>query len=291
MSHQVANGFIGFRMSQSFYQRHEHLHPFVSTQFDDGVLSIGLGRQEDEFLWSSKTLECFCDLIQDVGEDQKVQVLVIHGAGLNFCKGWSGQASGMDIKGDAASYWFDRFELCCHRDLVLLPQPVLALVRGTCHFAGIQLLEGCDVVYADQNARFVIAQSDLNSMSNQSRRRSENLQSFTDHRLKTYGAMTDRSFDGSEAEHFGLVTQCFSSQTLMSELRSLTTTLCEKDALALQFTKETIAHVPSMTWDASVNFTAAKFAELKLKQSGQPSTRANAIASFLAGKSKPGKGE
>ena len=53
--------------------------------------------------------------------------------------------------------------------------------------------------------------------------------------------------------------------------------------MALQFTKETIAHVGTMSWDASVNYTAAKFAELTSRQSGASSSRAIAIAEIRLG--------
>jgi hypothetical protein len=65
--------------------------------------------------------------------------------------------------------------------------------------------------------------------------------------------------------------------------------LKSKDPLALQFTKETLAHCPHMGWDASVSYTAAKFAQIKaLQAEAGNSSRAGAIAGFLSGQSKPG---
>jgi enoyl-CoA hydratase/carnithine racemase len=107
---------------------------------------------------------------------------------------------------------------------------------------------------------------------------------------KAYVTRIENTFDTKEAQRVGLVTLSFLPEVLSQQIEALATSFCEKDALALQFTKETVAHVPSMTWDASVNFTAAKFAELKSRQAGETSTRAAAVASFLAGKTKPGKG-
>ena len=66
--------------------------------------------------------------------------------------------------------------------------------------------------------------------------------------------------------------------------------LVAKDPIALQFTKESLQHVESMTWDAALNYNAAKFAELKTRQQGAGS-RAASVANFLAGKSRPGLGQ
>ena len=81
-----------------------------------------------------------------------------------------------------------------------------------------------------------------------------------------------------------------SPDTLETDVYDLARSLVEKDPLALQFTKETVAHVDTMSWDAAVNFTAAKFAELKSRQAGGASARASGVQNFLAGKSKPGLG-
>jgi enoyl-CoA hydratase/carnithine racemase len=66
--------------------------------------------------------------------------------------------------------------------------------------------------------------------------------------------------------------------------------LASKDPLILRFTKKTVQQVASIAWEDILIFTTAQQAEIKSLQAGQPSPRALAIESFLAGKSKPGAG-
>ncbi|NBW67177.1 MAG: hypothetical protein EBR47_00415 [Betaproteobacteria bacterium] len=66
--------------------------------------------------------------------------------------------------------------------------------------------------------------------------------------------------------------------------------LASKDPLILRFTKKTVQQVASIAWEDILKFTTAQQAEIKSLQAGQPSPRALAIESFLAGKSKPGAG-
>ena len=86
------------------------------------------------------------------------------------------------------------------------------------------------------------------------------------------------------------VTLSFPSEELEAQTYQLAHELAAKDPLALRFTKRTLQQVRAVTWDGILDYTTAQQAEIKSLQAGQTSTRAKAIESFLAGKSKPGAG-
>jgi enoyl-CoA hydratase/carnithine racemase len=144
------------------------------------------------------------------------------------------------------------------RQLRALPQPVLAMVHGACHGAAIGIVEACDIVFAANSAQFVVR--------------------------------SGQAVDGVQAEVSGLVTRSFPAAELEHETLALAAELAAKDALTLQFTKDTLRQVGNIGWDAVLDFNAAKFAALQALQAGKPSARAAAVESFLAGKSKPGLG-
>jgi enoyl-CoA hydratase/carnithine racemase len=85
-------------------------------------------------------------------------------------------------------------------------------------------------------------------------------------------------------------TLSFLESELEAQTYQLARELATKDPLALRFTKKTVQQVASVAWDDILNFTTSQQAEIKSLQAGRPSTRALAIESFLAGKSKPGAG-
>jgi len=136
--------------------------------------------------------------------------------------------------------------------LRLLPQPVIAMVHGQCHGGAIAMIEACDIVFAAEEADF--------------------------------------GLDSAEAQRESLVTQSLPASELEAQTYALARELAGKDALALRFTKETLRRVADVGWGAVLAFTTAKQMELKVLQAGQPSTRALAVESFLAGKTKPGAG-
>jgi feruloyl-CoA hydratase/lyase len=141
--------------------------------------------------------------------------------------------------------------------LRLLAQPIIAMVQGPCRADTIAVIEACDIVIAADDADFHSA---------------------------------GQSFDSKEAQRQGLVTLSVPASDLQAHTDTLARELANKDALALRFTKQTLQRVPNIPWDEVLTFTSTKQIELKALQAGQPSARASAIESFLAGKSKPGAG-
>jgi len=142
-------------------------------------------------------------------------------------------------------------------------------------------------VLAAEDARFALPQAEADLSSGAVVKAASRVMT---QRAADYYTLTGHSFDGREAERNGLATRSVPAASLDAEAQALAAELAAKDAIAVQFTKETLLHVPAMSWDGVLSFTAAKFAELKALQAGRPSTRAAAVESFLAGKSKPGLG-
>jgi len=85
-------------------------------------------------------------------------------------------------------------------------------------------------------------------------------------------------------------TLSFPVSELEEQTYKLARELASKDPLILRFTKKTVQQVASIAWEDILSFTTVQQAEIKSLQAGQPSPRALAIESFLAGKSKPGAG-
>lgn len=262
----------------------------LQATLDGGVLTIAFNRpQQRNTMNVALTLEMH-SLLEVVRHDPAVRVVVLRGFGAGFCAGMD-SADFLDTRQRdeialsaaraAADHWRVRL-------LRLLPQPVIAMVHGFCHGSAIAVVEGCDIVFAADDADFVLAEAEGLGLPPGSTAKA--VSRVMAPRAASFHALSGRSFNGAEAERNGLATRSFPAADLERETLALARELVEKDAIALQFTKETLEHVPTMSWDATLNFTAAKFAELKALQAGKPSPRAAAVESFLAGKSKPGLG-
>jgi trans-feruloyl-CoA hydratase/vanillin synthase len=262
----------------------------LTAALDDGILTIVLNRPgEGNAIDAAMTREMQA-LLAVVAADEAVRVVVLRGAGGDFCEGLDARdffdAAGRDTAElralrDAADEWRAR-------TLRRLPQPVIAMVQGVCRGGALAVLESCDIVHAAQDARFSARGPREGMLPDGATAKSASAVMVP--RAASYFLLTGEEFDGDEAERNGLATLSLPADRLEQATYELARELAAKDAIALRFTKETLRHVGAMTWDGVLSFTAAKFAELKALQAGQPSTRAAAVESFLAGKSKPGLG-
>jgi enoyl-CoA hydratase/carnithine racemase len=179
---------------------------------------------------------------------------------------------------------------CLHRwrtlQLKVLPLALLAVVQGRCSDAALALIEGSDVALATPESVFTIDDGWVDLLS-----RVEPPWSgwAVPPHASPLHPLRQQSLNAWQAQAQAWITFALPMDELLLRGQALIDSWMDKDPLALQFTKETLAHAGSMSWDASVNYTAAKFAEIKALQAATGgSTRANAIAGFLAGQSKPG---
>lgn len=267
--------------------------PPLLADLDAGVLTLTLNRPAQRNALNVALTLALVELLQAVRHDAQVRVLVLRGAGAGFSAGLdhedfehddgTPQRSGPALR--AARLAADELG---SRGLAQLPQPVIAMVHGHCEGAALALLAGCDIVFTAHDARFALPDVDAARMPGGSVEQA--LSRVMAPRAARWHALSGQPFDGLEAERNGLATRSFAPDELARETRALATELAAKDALALQFTKESLRHVAGLDWDAVLSYHAAKSAELKALQAGRPSARAAAVESFLAGKSKPGLG-
>jgi enoyl-CoA hydratase/carnithine racemase len=262
---------------------------FIKTELNEGILTITLNRPEKRNAMSVELTWEMVRLLEAVSVNESVRVVIISGAGQGFC-------AGMDIKDffdlsqrdeaalraarEAANHWRVRL-------LRNLPQPTIAMIHGFCFGGAFGIVEACDIAFAADNTVFTL--SEINFGHFPAGPVAKAISRTMTARSASYYSLSGRSFDGPEAERTGLITRAWPEQQLNEETHRLAAELARKDPVALQFTKESLQHVETMTWDAALSYNAAKFAELKSRQSGAGS-RAASVASFLEGKTRPGLG-
>jgi len=122
---------------------------------DDGaVRTLTLDRPHRKNALDPATSTALRDVLRETAYDAGVRVVVLTGAGGDFC-------SGADVSGDSVHAVDDAHPLTRMRmwaDLATalhdLPQPVIARVEGVVVGAGLSLALGCDFVVASTTARF-----------------------------------------------------------------------------------------------------------------------------------------
>ncbi len=124
----------------------------ITTELDDGVLTITLNRPEKLNAWTHTMIGEMADAITQGNEDDDIGAFVVAGAGRAFCAGADVEAlfktqaeSGEIARGPTASArWVD---------LVRASKPIVAAVHGICFGVGLSQLMGMDVIVAARDAK------------------------------------------------------------------------------------------------------------------------------------------
>lgn len=124
--------------------------PTVLLSRDGAVTTVTLNRPHRKNAIDAATWKALGSAIREVGEDSETRVVVITGAGGDFC-------AGADLGGDrgdahplARMHMVNDVAMALHE----LPKPTIAKVAGVAVGAGWNLALGCDLVAAATDARF-----------------------------------------------------------------------------------------------------------------------------------------
>lgn len=125
----------------------------------DGIAIITLNRPERLNAISPGMGELLESLVESVGKDESVRVLVVTGAGKGFCSGadvgmWEKGADVQEMRGSQTR----RTTVESSTGFILpfrkLGIPVIGAINGTAAGAGFALAMACDMRIASENARF-----------------------------------------------------------------------------------------------------------------------------------------
>lgn len=117
---------------------------------DRGVLTLTLNRPEKKNALTGSMYQTLTDTLRDAEKDDSVRVVILHGAGSDF-------SAGNDIHDFVAAISDPqkiRIPLGFLQVISSFTKPILAAVSGVAIGIGTSLLLHCDLVYADETAKF-----------------------------------------------------------------------------------------------------------------------------------------
>jgi enoyl-CoA hydratase/carnithine racemase len=122
----------------------------VECGLADGILTVTISRPHRKNALTMAVFDGLGEAFAHAARDPAVRVVVLTGAGADFCAG----ADISDGIGDShplrQMHWYHEVAWRLHA----LPMPTIAKVRGVAVGAGWNLALGCDLVVADTGARF-----------------------------------------------------------------------------------------------------------------------------------------
>ena len=246
----------------------------VVTSLERGILSITLNRAEKRNAINAASVELLHQFLEQADLDANVRVVLIRGAGKDFCAG-----ADLDELLASADQTADQNEASAYRlgqifeRIRTLPKPVVALVQGRALAGGAGLATACDLVLASDTAQLgypEIQRGFVPAMV------ATLLQRATGEKIALDLILTGRLLGAEEARAVGLISRVVPAGELENDGIQLALRLAGASATALALTKRVFFEQEGKSFAEGIGLGARVNAVAR----GTPDFRAS-IASFL----------
>lgn len=247
----------------------------VRIERDAGVLAITLARPERRNAITVAMYAALAGAFESAAGDPAVRVITIRGEGQDF-------AAGNDLADFLNIPVSDRSDIPVWRLLRALARcqtPVVAAVHGNCVGIGTTMLLHCDLVIADEGARFSLPFVDLALVPEAAS--TLLLPYLAGRRRSARYLLLGEPFGAEEALAIGIASHIVPAGRLEQELESIVAALLAKPAEALRATQRLLRHGESSAILERMELESQTFAErLESDEVKQ------AIESFFAARAK-----
>ncbi|MFW5947834.1 MAG: enoyl-CoA hydratase/isomerase family protein [Gemmatimonadota bacterium] len=249
----------------------------VETALEAGVLTVTLDRPEKRNALDRALIDALTDALDDAASDPAVRVILLRGAGPDFCAGadlgalerMAGTSDPMENLVDARGLGDLLVSMRRH------PRPVIAAVQGHALAGGAGLATACDLVLAREDAVFGYPEVHLGfvpAMVMALLRRAVG--------EKTAFELVARGdqFDAAAARDLGLVNRVIAADEWDTATRDYARELADRSPSALALVKRLLYGMDGLSFEEAV----ARGAEVNVLARLTPDTRAG-LRAFLDG--------
>jgi 2-(1,2-epoxy-1,2-dihydrophenyl)acetyl-CoA isomerase len=201
----------------------------------NGVATITLNRPDSLNALNAAMRRGLLAAIKAAGRDDAVRAVVLTGSGRGFC-------SGADLRGGPGERSFRTVLTNEYNPLITairdLPKPMIAAVNGVAAGAGVSLALACDLVYAAEEARFILAFVRIGLVPDSGVNRAL-VRALGRHRAAEL-AFTGDPLSASEAAATGLINGVVPGDQLAAHASAVARRLAEGPTRAIGLTKRLI---------------------------------------------------
>lgn len=214
------------------------------------VARVTLNRPEKRNALNDAVIAGLKDALKQASKDERVRVVVISGAGKDFCSGADLSAL-QKIANASVAENADDARLLLELFLLIrqLPLPVVAAVTGRALAGGCGLATACDVVLAASSARFGYPEVKIGFVPAMVmailRRNVSEKRAFE---LITRGA----EISATEAREFGLVNQVFADESFADDVDQYVGEFEKMSASAIELTKTLLYQMDGMAFSEAL---------------------------------------
>jgi enoyl-CoA hydratase/carnithine racemase len=202
----------------------------------DSVATVTLNAPDKLNAISTKMRASLIQVIDDMGKDDSVKVVILTGAGRGFCAG--ADLSELTAGPMPEPTIYERLQGTPRPAFFRLEKPVIAAVNGACVGAGLSLALTCDMRIASDKAKFGSAFIKLGATP-------DNGMTYWLPKLMGPAAaleflLSGKIVMGAEAKQLGLVSQVVPPEELMKVSQELAAQMAQYPLIALTLTKRLV---------------------------------------------------
>ena len=215
-----------------------------------GIARITLNRPEKRNALHPDLIAGLKDALASSAEDEEVRVVLISGAGQDFCSGADLAMLDRAAEADVMDHLAAARELA---DVFLAlrrhPRPVVAAVRGRALAGGCGLATACDLILANESAQFGYPEVKIGFipaivMAILRRSISEK---------RAFEMITTGEVINAEQAHaVGLINRVYADAEFEASVEDYVAALAAKSATAVNLSKNLLYHIDGMTFDAAI---------------------------------------
>ena len=227
----------------------------ILYKVENGIAEIVLNRPEKMNSMDEQLILDLSGLLKDFAANDEVRVIVISGAQGNFCSGlyldYLQKISEYDIlENKEDSHNFMNMLLSIYN----CPKPVIAKVSGYCLAGGCGIATACDLIIADETARFGYTEVKIGFIP-------AIVMLFLLKRISETHAkdllLTARIITSDEAFRMGLINQYVSSGDLDNAVNNLCESVKKNSATSLKLTKEMFSSISGMSFEDALEYACS----------------------------------
>ncbi|HID93530.1 MAG TPA: enoyl-CoA hydratase/isomerase family protein [bacterium (Candidatus Stahlbacteria)] len=255
------------------------MYKTIEYTVDNCVAHINLNRPEVHNAFNNVMIDELLDVFQKIYETRNIRLAVLTGNGKSFCAG-----ADLNWMREIINYSYEeninealRLSELMYK-IYAFPKPTIARVNGTAIGGGTGFVAVCDIVIAQENAKFGLSEVKLGLVP----------AVISPYVIKRMGEsacrelfLTGERISAKRARELGLVNQVVPMEELDDAVDERINQLLLAGPKALATCKELLQKVPSMSLEEVKSYTAKVIASLRISDEGQ-----EGMASFLE-KRKP----
>lgn len=216
----------------------------------DAVARITLNRPEKKNALNPSLIGGIKDALREVSRDERVRIVVITGAGTDFCSGADLAVLQQIAEADVSENAEDaRSLLELFLSIRQLPVPVVAAVRGRALAGGCGLASACDLVLASSSARFGYPEVKIGFVPAMVmailRRNVSEKRAFE---LLTRGA----EISAEQARTFGLVNEIYADESFDNDVALYVNDFAKLSRSAVSLTKTLLYQMDGLSFSAAL---------------------------------------